>query len=297
MPDTTQIFVDTSARDRMLHWFTTFRDALPFPTESKTVETLEGSTHVLIAGPIGAPPLVVLHGALATSAHVLHELGDLVTRHRIYAIDVIGQSVMSADRRIDVAGDAYGRWLTATCEALGLQKDGVTLFGVSWGGFVSIRAACVAPELIKALVLFVPAGVVSGSFWNGFVKLGWPLLLYRFSPNETRLARVAEAMLSSPDDRWKKYFGEALLAYRLDMRVPPLTKLDEASAIKAPVLVFGADDDVSFPGAALTARAKELFPHAEIELLKNCKHCPPTTAEFRAKTADRVTAFLQRHQS
>jgi 2-hydroxy-6-oxonona-2,4-dienedioate hydrolase len=295
MPDT-NIFVDNTARDRMANWFATFREALPFPTESRIVETDEGSTHVLIAGPSDAPPLVVLHGALATSAHILPELGDLVTRHRVYAIDVIGQSVMSADKRIDVAGDAYGRWLTNVCKALEL-KDGITLFGVSWGGFVSIRAACVAPELVKALILFVPAGVVSGSFWSGFVKLGWPMLMYRFSPNEKRLARVAEAMLSSPDDRWTKYFGEALLAYKLDMRVPPLTKVEDTSAIKAPVLVFGADDDVSFPGAALTTRAKELFPHAEIELLENCKHCPPTTAEFRAKTASRVTAFLQQHRS
>lgn len=287
---TTTIFVDDDAKARMTTWFETFRATLRVPTESRLVETPDGQTHVLVAGPTDGPPLVCLHGALATSAHLLPELGALVERYRIYAIDVMGQSVMSADRRLDVRDDSYGTWLKAVCTGLGLSK--VTLFGVSWGGFVALRTARVAPEIIEALILLVPAGVVAGSAWTGFVKMGWPMLTYRLAPSEKRLRRVFDGLFSTYDERWEKWFGDALRCYRFDMRVPPLAKPEDFAGYTGPVLVLGADDDVSFPGQALVTRAKELFPHAEVELLEGCKHSPPTSDEFRARTAKRVDGFL-----
>ena len=80
----------------------------------------------------------------------------------------------------------------------------------------------------------------------------------------------------------------------MDMRVPPLVRPEDVASYKGPTLVLGADQDVSFPGAALLARAKELFPHAETELLEGCKHCPPIDAAFRAKAASRIEGFLSR---
>ncbi len=290
---TTTMFVDQAARGRMQEWFDAFRSALPFPTESRFVDTPEGRTHVLVTGPEDGSPLVVLHGALATSAHIVRELGSLVERHRVYAVDVVGQSVMSADRRLDVRDESYGVWLANVCAALGLSH--AALFGVSWGGFVAHRTARVAPELVDALVLFVPAGVVSGSAFRGFAKVGWPMLTYRLSPSEERLRRVFDALFTSYDERWAKYFGDALRSYRLDMRIPPLARPEDFAAFNArrrPTLVLAADDDVTFPGAALAARARELFPHAETELLEGCKHSPPFDEAFRARTAARVGAFL-----
>ena len=284
------MFVDDAARARMADWFETFRAAIAVPTESRLVDTPFGKTHVLVAGPADGPPLVVLHGALATSAHVLPELGSLVERHRVYAVDVLGQSVMSEDRRLDVADDSYGAWLAAVCEGLALTKT--TVFGVSWGGFVALKLAKVAPALIEALVLMVPAGVVNGSAWTGFTKVGWPMLTYRLSPSQKRLEKLVAGLFTSDDARWTTYFGDAVRSYRMDMRVPPLVKPEDVAAYQGPVLVLGADEDASFPGTALLARAKELFPRAETELLSQCKHCPPVDDGFRARTAARIESFL-----
>jgi pimeloyl-ACP methyl ester carboxylesterase len=289
------MFVDEAARERMATWFETFRSSLAVSTESRTIDTPEGKTHVLIAGPENGPPLVCLHGALATSAHLLPELGSLVEHYRVHAIDVMGQSVMSANRRIDVRDDSYGTWLQNVCRGLGLSK--IALFGVSWGGFVALRTAKVAPDLIDALILLVPAGVVSGSAWSGFTRLGWPLLTYRLAPSEKRLRRLVDAMFTTYDERWHKYFGDAVLSYRMDMRVPALLGNDDLGSFAArqrPTLVLAADDDVSFPGQALLSRMKELLPHSEVELLDACKHCPPFDTGFRAKTATRVHTFLKR---
>jgi pimeloyl-ACP methyl ester carboxylesterase len=284
------IFVNEAARNKALAWFETFRDALPIAAVGRYVDTPQGRTHVLVTGPEDAPPLVCLHGALASSAHVLPELGSLVEHYRVYAVDVVGQSVMSEDVRLALDDDSYGTWLQAVCAGLGLAR--VNLLGVSWGGFAALRAARVAPELIAALVLLVPAGVVTGSAWQGFTKVAWPMLRYRLSPSESRLERVCEALFSTPDARWTRYFGDALVGYRFDMRVPPLVRAEDLANYRGKTLIFGADQDVSFPGVALLSRAKELFPHAELELLRACKHCPPFTGSFREQLAERVHAFL-----
>jgi hypothetical protein len=49
---------------------------------------------------------------------------------------------------------------------------------------------------------------------------------------------------------------------------------------------------VSFPGAKLLARAKELLPRAETELLEGCRHSPPTDDAFRARLCGRIARFL-----
>jgi 2-hydroxy-6-oxonona-2,4-dienedioate hydrolase len=203
---------------------------------------------------------------------------------------VIGQSAMSEDVRLALDDDSYGAWLQAVCAGLGLSR--INLLGVSWGGFVALRAARVAPELIAALVLLVPAGVVAGSAWQGFTKVGWPMLRYKLSPSESRLRRVYDALFTTPDSRWTQYFGEALFSYRFDMRVPPLARPEDVANYRGKTLVFGGDQDLSFPGAALLARAKVLFPQAELELLSACKHCPPFTGSFRTQLAGRIHAFL-----
>ncbi len=48
----------------------------------------------------------------------------------------------------------------------------------------------------------------------------------------------------------------------------------------------------SFPGPQLVARAKELIPHAQVELIPDCRHIPPMTDAFRGWMAERMTGFL-----
>ncbi|QRK08104.1 alpha/beta hydrolase [Archangium violaceum] len=284
-------FRGEQAKAVLLQWFDRFRERLEVPTESRWVKTRLGDTHVLVGGPEGAPPVVVLHGAMASSAHVLRELEPLLERFRVHAVDVIGQSVKSVDARPSVSNNEYGEWLSDVLDGLSLKRTHVV--GVSWGGFVSIRLAAFAPERIDRLVLLVPAGVVRGSSWEGFTKIGLPMMLYRLSPSERRLKAFVRHLLTTPDDDWVPYLGDALRSFNMDMRVPALAKPEELEGLKAPTLVLGADTDVSFPGQQLLARAPELFPTlAGTELIENCRHCPPTTDAFRRWLSERISGFL-----
>jgi 2-hydroxy-6-oxonona-2,4-dienedioate hydrolase len=100
------------------------------------------------------------------------------------------------------------------------------------------------------------------------------------------------AFFTDIDPDWNDYFRDALNAYRTDIRVPPLVQPKALQYVRCPVLVFGAEHDVNFPGPALIKRAKDLFPQAEVELLPGSQHCPAFTTAFRAKMAARIEKFL-----
>jgi pimeloyl-ACP methyl ester carboxylesterase len=284
------MFRDEQARARIEAAYERFRARAP-EGEDRTLKTRFGDTHALVAGREGAPPMVLLHGALASSAHVLPEVAPLLERFRVHAVDVIGQSVKSADTRLKLDGADYGEWLVDVLDGLGLPR--AHLYGVSWGGFVARKLAEVAPDRIDRLALLVPAGFVGGPVWRGFTEVAMPLAMYRMFPSDARLRRFVSAIMSPPlDDAWIEWFAEVLRSYRLDMRVPPLATDAMLTGFARPTLVIGAAHDLSFPGAALIARAKTLLPHAETELLEDSRHSPPMTEAYRQRLCDRVARFL-----
>lgn len=288
----TSMFKSDEARARVLSWYERFHARIASPTTSRVVSTRFGETHVLVGGPEDAPPVVVLHGALASSAHALVELAPLLERFRVYAVDVIGQSVKSADFRPRVDNDDYGHWLADVLDGLGLSRASVV--GISWGGFASIRLAAAHPERIEKLVLLVPAGIVGSPAWGGWVRVGWPMTKYVLFPSAERLRAFVKNLLTTLDDEeWVGFLGDAFRSYNLSMKVPALARPEELRAFSAQTMVIAADHDASFPGDALLARVRELFPSlASAEVIADCNHCPPTTDAFRAWLAGRIDGFL-----
>lgn len=120
-----------------------------------------------------------------------------------------------------------------------------------------------------------------------------PRMIWRRFPSRARFEKFAKNLLTTTDDDWLPYLHDAFQSFNLDMPVPMLAKPEELTALKAPVLVVSGDADVTFPGARLATRARELFVHvAEPLVLENCKHSPPTTDEFRSFLCGRITTFL-----
>jgi pimeloyl-ACP methyl ester carboxylesterase len=219
------VFKDEQSKELLLTWFDRFKSRVPVATESRVVKTRFGETHVLVSGRESAPGVVLLHGALASSAHVLRELASLTEAFRVYAVDIVGQSVKSADARPSVSNNDYGVWLSDVLDGLSLERAHVV--GVSWGGFVAIRLAASAPHRIQRLVLLVPAGVVKSPFWGGLTRVGLPMLRYRLSPSEKSLRGFVRNLLTTTDDDWTPYLGDAVRSYNMDMRIPALARPEE----------------------------------------------------------------------
>ena len=281
---------DEPARARLERWFERFRERVGVPTESREVPTRHGPSHVLLAGGSNAPPLVCLHAMRTGSAHLLSELGPLASAFRLVAPDLPGQSVRGPQVKLPLHDDSAARWLFEVLDGLGLGV--VNLFGVSWGGFVARLAASTAPDRVRKLALLVPAGIASGSHWKGLTRMALPMLRYRLWRSERNLRRLVEPLFTTWDADWAGYTGDALGDMPIDMRIPPLSTDADLRKLTMPVLALGAADDISFPGDSVVRRIKAVLPHADAEVIPACKHCPPTTPEFRAWLAHRLTAFF-----
>lgn len=293
MSQPADIFVDAAARTRITAWDARFAARIPRPFQAREVRTSQGPTRVLVGGPEGAPPVVVLHGVMASATHALLEAWPLLDHHRVYAIDVIGQSPFAPPLRPPLTGPSYGPWIVEVLDGLGLARPHV--LGASWGGFVAWKTAAVAPTRVDHLVLVVPAGLARGPIFKSIVRLALPLRRYLREPTEANLRRFADAQTTMWDDDWGPYLGDAVRSFRMDLRPPPLAKPTELAGFTGPTMVLAAADDIHFPGPATLARARRVFAGLAVaELLPGCKHMPPTTDAFRTEVSDRVRAFLAR---
>ncbi len=286
---TSTLFRNRDSRSAMLGAYERLLKETP-EAHPAQVATRFGDTHLLVAGREDAPPLVVLHGAMANSAMAIREAHSLFERFRVYVVDVIGHSVKSADVRLRLDNADYAEWLRDVLDALGLSAPHV--YGASLGAFVARKLAELAPERIERLVLLVPAGIVSAPLLRSISQAGIPLILYKTTGSQAALERFVGSIMTSPDEALFAYLSEALAHYKLDISVPPLGTPEPLRAFARPTLIIGASDDITCPAQALLQRAPELFPHATIEILPNCKHIPPTDPVSRKRLCDRVSRFL-----
>lgn len=285
------IWKSEDARRRLDAWYERFASRIPGPVEHREVPTRYGPNHVLMAGSPQGIPLVCLHAMRTGAAHLLSEFPDLTRQFRLIAPDLPDQSVHGLQLRLPMTDHILADWLLDIVDGLGLDR--INLFGVSWGGFVARQTASTAPGRIRRLALLVPAGIANGSHWKGLTKMAWPLLRYRLWRSERNLKRLLEPLMSTWDADWSAYMGDSLRDLRTDLRIPPLATDEELRRLTMPVLVLGAENDLSFPGDAVVRRLRSIVPHAEGEIIAGCKHCPPTTPEFRTWLANRLTSFFE----
>ena len=286
---TSALFRYPESREAMVHAYERLLEDTP-QARPHTVSTRSGETHMLVAGPEGAPPLLVLHGAMGCSALAIREAHPLFAHFRVYALDVLGQSSKSADVRLRMDSLDYVEWVQDVLDALELPK--AHIYGASLGGFIGRRLAEVAPERIDRLVLLVPAGIVSGPVLQGISKAGIPLALFRMMGSQAALERFIDSMLTAPDKELFSYLAQALTHCKLDMGLPPMATPEPLATFRRPTLVLGGENDLTAPGQALLDRARELFPHASLELLPNTKHVPATDPASRERLCARVSQFL-----
>jgi hypothetical protein len=78
----------------------------------------------------------------------------------------------------------------------------------------------------------------------------------------------------------------------VDAHLPRIATEDELGGFEGPVAVFSAEDDPFFPGEAVLARAREIFPNlVHAECLKGCRHVP--SREVFGRVNEKIWAFLQ----
>ncbi len=121
-------------------------------TEWAEVGTRRGRLAVQVSGPEGAPPLVVLHGALGSTELETDRLVRVWERtFRVYALDFLGHG------RSGDAPDGVPTWEGYTADVTALLNHfdlgRVRLFGFSMGGGVALAAALAHPDRVARLAV------------------------------------------------------------------------------------------------------------------------------------------------
>ena len=243
----------------------------PVPCEEIDVAGLFGTTHVLVCGPTTAPPLVLLHGYMATSTMWSTNIAAFSKGHRVYAVDVMGQPGKSIPGEPICHASDFVSWLTATLDALGL--DWVDVVGMSFGGWLALNYAVAEPQRVRKLVLLSPGGLlpmVKQFTVRGMLMVLLPTRLtvnsfFRWLGFTDRAhANVLELM----------YLG--LKHFRMPVetaRIGPAVVPDEAlRTLHAPTLLLIGDHEVISDPAKALERARRLIPDFRGELVPRSRH-------------------------
>ena len=285
-----QIWRTPAGRDRLNSWYERFLSKIDNPVSQVSVPTSIGASHVLVTGPVDGQPLICLHGMRTGASFLLSELTFLGSRFRLYAPDMPGQSIRGPEVKLPLKDGAYANWLLEVMDGLSLPN--ASLLGVSWGGFVARLTASHAPQRVSKLAMVVPAGIANGSHLTGLAKMAIPMIRHTLWPTANSLQSLLNPIMTSWDPDWASAISCAFEDMKMDARVPPLATDWDLQQLQMPTLVIAGAKDISFPGAAVVGRMKQLVPDVETELIENCKHCPPTTEAFRAWLGDRLARFL-----
>jgi pimeloyl-ACP methyl ester carboxylesterase len=140
---------------------------MPISPASVDVPTSRLRTHVLTAGPDGAPVLVLVHGNVSSARFFAPTMSALAGRYRCLAPDLRGFGLSEAapvDARRGVRDFADDLYALLTESALAMKREGevgggqrrVSLLGWSLGGGVVLQYAIDHPETVASIVLEGP---------------------------------------------------------------------------------------------------------------------------------------------
>ncbi|MFH1812420.1 MAG: alpha/beta hydrolase [Pseudomonadota bacterium] len=272
--------------------------ASPSALHQRTVHVEGLSLHVVEAGPIDAPALLLLHGFMVSSATYETLQKHLATRYRVIALDAPGHGQSSRPcRELDAVYQA--RVTLGVLDALGVDR--VVIVGQSMGAMTGLALAARAPRRVRHLIAINPAGFDPGALRRMGMGLFVQESMYRSGPElafwltalgssqdlgEPGLADLNEQLQLQRDPGWARSMASV---YR-SLRAGGGETL--ARQVTVPVtLVFGLQDaayDESY-----RARIRATLPAARVVDVENCGHnvhhdAPQRLIEIVDETASRV---------
>ena len=254
----------------------------PAPEWERIAVPFEGGTlHALAAGPEGAPPLVVLHGALGTTeSETVCVARRWAADFRVYALDFMGHGTSDAFEDRPLTGEAFTENVVALLDAVGAPRAHV--FGFSLGAAVALHFA-----------------VTHGARVDRLATLGANV---QWSTDEARAMTAAMvAALDAPEGRWGRRLAEAHgmerwrgLAERMVRftRELPERRLTDAmlAGVHCPTFVIHGDRDRYFD-VRHAVHLRHVLPESRLWVIPGLDH-PLHRADDRALAAE-VAAFFR----
>lgn len=237
----------------------------------KVVDTSYGQTNIIVAGDPSKPPIILVHGSNGCAPVALETYIDLIDSFAVYSVDVLAQPNKSAETRLSMKDDSYGKWMNEIIDQLELND--VSIAGFSFGGLVILKTLIYNESKVKQVFLSAPAYIVNGNPIKALFKFFIPIKRYMKTQDAKYLQRFLDASFSERDEF--AYQSLALVFNNFEMDFTPVPVIDskDASRIQTPITLIGAAKDIIFPGAKMIKRAKKIFPSLRnTVLLEDSKH-------------------------
>ena len=267
-----------------------------------------GRTHLVAAGPEGAPALVLLHMDFISLTMWSANIGALSRDHRVYAIDIPGQPGKSIPDKPVRNRDDAAAWLSEVLDGLNLEK--VTLVGASYGGWFTLNYAIRAPERVKRIVLLSPGGCFLNErakfYLNALPAMISPilpqgLLFDRFMRFTTYQENLRDPGVGAIDERLRHqmYLGFKhfhIWRYWSSQAIQPhIFPDEELRGMQVPTLLLVGQQEALYDSAAALERARKLMPNFEGELIPRANH--DMTIGQHEIVNERILEFLKQDTS
>lgn len=261
------VFTDQQAEDRYLAAYDKAARHWPVPVRDLDVETRFGPTRVRASGDAG-PPLVLLPGTMGTALSWYPHVAELAERHRVYAVDTIGEPGRSRQTAPVLTNDDCAQWLIDVLDGLG--HDQVRVAGVSRGGWLALNLAIRAPARVAGVTAIEPAG---------FALIGYSFILWSMG----EMVRWLRPRKSGDIRRVMRPLLFGSRKYRAHHPPQYLFTDDELRAITAPTRIVLAERSIIHPAREVAARIGPLNPLIDVEVV------PRTTHALSLQRPDLVT--------
>jgi pimeloyl-ACP methyl ester carboxylesterase len=237
----------------------------------QSISTSYGETNTIICGDNSKPPILLIHGSNGCAPIAIETYFSLINHFRIYAVDVLAQPNKSAETRLNMKDDSYGKWMHEVIDQLELSD--VTLAGFSFGGLIILKTLEFDESKIKEVYLSAPAYIVNGNPFKALFKVFIPMKKYMRTENKKYIEKFLAVLFTDRDEFAIKYLSKVFTFFKMDFSPVPVIKTASALNIKTPITLFAADNDLIFPGKKMISRALKIFPSLKsYQLLANSKH-------------------------
>jgi pimeloyl-ACP methyl ester carboxylesterase len=216
---------------------------MPCQVRARTIATRFGDTHVLEAGPLDGPPLVLLHGIGLSAASFWLQIPELARTYRVFAPDVIGGAGRSA-AVVPPSKDGSALWLVDLLDALGLET--AAFVGHSLGGWMTLQLAALpdGARRIGSAVLIASSGITRVS-----PLALWTLGRALFGGGRSAAERFTRALMApgkTPEPLLVEMFEAILGAVKPPLVVPWTYSRSQLEALAAPVVVLAGEHEFLF---------------------------------------------------
>jgi pimeloyl-ACP methyl ester carboxylesterase len=264
------LFKSAAGKDEILSLYDKKLRELNIDYQYKIIDTSYGETNVIITGAPENPPLMIVHGSNGCAPISLETYPNLSTHFQVFAIDVLAQPNKSAQTRLSMKDDSYGKWMNEIIDKLAINN--VVLVGFSFGGLIILKTLLHNEVKIKEVFLAAPAYIVNGNPLKALFKVFIPMKRYMMTKKIKFVEQFLSDVFTERDEFAIAYLSKVFLHFKMDFTPVPVISKAEAKGITSPITLIAAKRDLMFPGDKMLRRASKIFSSVKTVLLEQSKH-------------------------